>query len=471
MFVALVVVALSSACGVVHAATVASVDAGAAGTLTQPQRGLAANSGLIYYPLPTANDYMSYTYDDSQKGLNGVCSPTNKCGPSTWKNIQAVSPTVNACAGQSQTPVNIQALDVVNDPTLTYPTFSITSGGCSSWVEFTTLERFGFSFSETGNTCTNFQVTYGGKTWTLTGGHTHSPSEHTFGGGYHDAELHLVHTSSDGKLLVLAINFVADTGGVPNGAAQATLNVMWNAASSAYTKAGGPNTPALPGAVTYDWTVAQTSPYDFYRNLLPPSRAYYTYTGSYTTYPCTEGITWIVFEQPVRISKNDLAIMRAALAGNPNTIADPATGNDNRPVQPLNGRIIKRYTGVDPPTSSPTYKPVAIDPSTSAVAVASFLSSTSGAALTAALSSQFPGIVVSNAVAPTITATGVSFTQNIPAGITTAQAAADPFKSAYIAVRVCCPVISRDGLRTSRSSFSSLRVLRRRRWRKVRACP
>jgi len=136
----------------------------------------------------------------------------------------------------------------------------------------------------------------------------------------------------------------------------------------------------------------------------------------------------------------------------------------------LNGRIIKRYTGVDPPTSSPTYKPVAIDPSTSAVAVASFLSTTSGAALTAALSSQFPGIVVSNAV-PTLTVAGVSLTQNIPAGITPAQAAVDPFKSAYIAVRVCCPVISRDGLRTSLTSYSSLRVLRRRRWRKVRACP
>ena len=300
-----------------------------------------ADSGLMYAELPTATDQLSWTYDDSQKGLNGVCSPTNKCGPSTWKNVQAVAPNVNACGGTIQTPVNIQPLDVVNDPTLTFPTLSVYSGGCSSWVQFTNQNVFEFSTSETGNTCYNFQVTHMGTTYTLLQGHTHSPSEHTFGGGFHDGELHLVHKSTDGKLLVLAINFVADTGGVPSGAAQASLNTMWNAASSLYIKAGGPTIPQYPPQ-TYDWTVAQTSPADFYRGFLPPSRAYYTYTGSLTTYPCTEGVTFIVFEQPVRISKTDLAILRASVVANPNTIVDP-NGNNIRPVQPLNGRVIKRF--------------------------------------------------------------------------------------------------------------------------------
>ena len=115
------------------------------------QRGLAGtgttSGGLTILPAPTATDALSWTYDDSQKGLNGVCSPTNKCGPSTWKNVVAVAPNVNACGGTIQTPVNIQPLDVVNDPTLTFPTLSVTSGGCSSWVQFTNQNVFGLQIS------------------------------------------------------------------------------------------------------------------------------------------------------------------------------------------------------------------------------------------------------------------------------------------------------------------------------------
>jgi carbonic anhydrase len=40
--------------------------------------------------------------------------------------------------------------------------------------------------------------------------------------------------------------------------------------------------------------------------LLPADRSYWTYTGSLTTPPCTEGVQWFVFEQELGISRTQL---------------------------------------------------------------------------------------------------------------------------------------------------------------------
>src|SRR4029078_12317809 len=38
--------------------------------------------------------------------------------------------------------------------------------------------------------------------------------------------------------------------------------------------------------------------------LLPNDRAYYTFAGSLTTPPCTEGITWFVLKTPAGLSQD-----------------------------------------------------------------------------------------------------------------------------------------------------------------------
>jgi carbonic anhydrase len=63
-------------------------------------------------------------------------------------------------------------------------------------------------------------------------------------------------------------------------------------------------------------------------DLLPVSRASYRYTGSLTTPPCSEDVTWIVMSTPVTMSAEQLAQLRRTLVGN------------NRPVQPLNRRAL-----------------------------------------------------------------------------------------------------------------------------------
>ena len=62
--------------------------------------------------------------------------------------------------------------------------------------------------------------------------------------------------------------------------------------------------------------------------LLPSDRGYYTFTGSLTTPPCSEDVTWFVLKQPVEISKPEESAFAKRYAHNA------------RPVQPLNGRSV-----------------------------------------------------------------------------------------------------------------------------------
>ena len=63
--------------------------------------------------------------------------------------------------------------------------------------------------------------------------------------------------------------------------------------------------------------------------LLPPDRSYWTYTGSLTTPPCTEGVRWFLFQQPLTLSRTQLRTYSALFRMN------------TRPLQDANGRQIE----------------------------------------------------------------------------------------------------------------------------------
>jgi len=63
--------------------------------------------------------------------------------------------------------------------------------------------------------------------------------------------------------------------------------------------------------------------------LLPEDRSYYTYMGSLSTPPCSEGVLWLVLKQPQRISPEQLAIFARLYRHNA------------RPLQPSFNRMIK----------------------------------------------------------------------------------------------------------------------------------
>ena len=87
--------------------------------------------------------------------------------------------------------------------------------------------------------------------------------------------------------------------------------------------------PVSPPDVTLDLT-----------EVLPADRAYYTYMGSLTTPPCTEGVTWYVLKSPVGVSAEQMAIFSRLYP------------NNTRPIQGSSSRLIKESRGSVPATDS-----------------------------------------------------------------------------------------------------------------------
>lgn len=144
-----------------------------------------------------------------------------------------------------------------------------------------------------------------GKRYQLTQFHFHRPSEESINGRPYDMVLHLMHQASDGKVAGVAVLLQA-------GGANATVQQIWD---------------HMPKAAGKETEVAgvEINP----AGLLPRDRSYYMYMGSLTAPPCTEGVTWFVLKTPVEISAEQINAFAALYP------------HDVRPLQPLNGRVVK----------------------------------------------------------------------------------------------------------------------------------
>ncbi len=135
--------------------------------------------------------------------------------------------------------------------------------------------------------------------------HFHTPSEHQIKGKSFPMEAHLVHADAKGKLAVVAILFRDARW------SESLLQDLWKRMPM---KAG--HKVILEDPI---------SPED----LLPSSKRFYLLNGSLTTPPCSEGVTWIVMKQAQDVTSDQVEKLLKAV-GNEN----------NRPVQPVNARII-----------------------------------------------------------------------------------------------------------------------------------
>jgi carbonic anhydrase len=134
--------------------------------------------------------------------------------------------------------------------------------------------------------------------------HFHRPSEERIDGKAFDMVAHLVHKNLEGRLAVVAVL-------LEKGSAQPIVQSVWN------------NLPLEKGD-----EIAARMPIDLNR-LLPAERAYFTYMGSLTTPPCSDGVRWQVLKQPVELSPQQIAAFHQLYKMNA------------RPVQPLNGRTVE----------------------------------------------------------------------------------------------------------------------------------
>ncbi|MFT4436730.1 carbonic anhydrase [Caballeronia sp. 15715] len=215
-------------------------------------------------------------------------------GPAHWG---AMSEALHACeSGRAESPINIDGAKKApaDMPRLKFnyqplPIDIINTGHA-------------VQFNATPGTDS---ITLGDQAYQLVQFHFHSPGEERFAGKDSAMDAHLVHRSSDGKLLVLAVQF--KIGAQPNPVIQAMLDRI----------------PKEPGA-EFKVDAVMVNPLE----LLPKQTGYYTYSGSLTTPPCSEGVTWIEFKESMTITQQQLDAMHRFYHGN------------QRPVQALNGREI-----------------------------------------------------------------------------------------------------------------------------------
>lgn len=147
-------------------------------------------------------------------------------------------------------------------------------------------------------------LTVTGKTYQFVQFHFHKPSEERIDGRSFDMVAHLVHKSDDGQLAVVAVL-------LERGDENSFIQTLWN------------NLP-----LERNQEVRVGSSLDL-NSLLPAKRTYYTYMGSLTTPPCSEGVLWLVMKQPAAISSDQISIFNRLYPRNA------------RPVQSLAGRLIK----------------------------------------------------------------------------------------------------------------------------------
>jgi carbonic anhydrase len=134
--------------------------------------------------------------------------------------------------------------------------------------------------------------------------HFHHPSEHRINGELYDMELHFVHRHPAGNLAVVGVFLKA-------GAFNSNLQTIWDAMPE---KQGTENTVS-------DVIINAAQ-------LLPAERRFLTYSGSLTTPPCSENVTWYVMENPIEVSRQQIDKFVQLFPHN------------NRPIQSLNERVV-----------------------------------------------------------------------------------------------------------------------------------
>lgn len=211
-------------------------------------------------------------------------------GPDSWGRLK---PEFQQCMlGKRQSPIDIRdGIAVQLDP-----------------IQFD-YRSSGFRVIDNGHTVqVNVEQGNGivvqGRRYELLQFHFHRPSEERINGRQFEMVAHLVHRDLDGKLAVVAVL-------MDQGKGHPLIQQVWN------------NLPL-------EKNTEQTGMTQMDLNLLlPEQRQYYTYMGSLTTPPCSEGVLWMVMKSPATMSREQIAIFGKLYPMNA------------RPVQSASGRLIK----------------------------------------------------------------------------------------------------------------------------------
>jgi len=224
------------------------------------------------------------THDDIHWGYEGAGAPEN------WGNLKEAFALCGN--GQSQSPIDIQTEGLTQSAKpieFNYKTSKINVVNNGHTIQ--------------ANYDEGSYAVIDGKKFDLLQFHFHSPSENTLNGKPADMVAHMVHKAEDGTLAVVGVLF-------NQGKENAFLSPIWS------------NLPQQAGEKT------SSDNSIFAANLLPEDKSYYHFTGSLTTPPCSEGVSWNVMATAVEASQAQIDAFTSIFE------------KSVRPVQALNGRKI-----------------------------------------------------------------------------------------------------------------------------------
>ena len=217
---------------------------------------------------------------------------TGEIGSAHWGELHT---DFHMCSeGKQQSPIDVNATKDTQLPRLklsyTKAAKDIINNGHTVQVDI-----------EDGNT-----LTIDGYPYTLKQFHFHTPSENHIQGKSFPLEAHFVHETPKGRLAVISVMF-------EEGTANAALNRI---------------VKSFPLAHNQKKKIDLSSQY--VNVMLPVDTSYYKFMGSLTTPPCSEQVQWFVLKKPLTASKEQIAAIHKEIGM-----------NNNRPIQPTNGRSIE----------------------------------------------------------------------------------------------------------------------------------
>lgn len=233
---------------------------------------------------------LSTTLGHAQEHKSGHWSYEGDEGPSRWGDL---SPEFTACkTGHHQSPIDIRNPQQAELPPIRFDyrpvPLHIVDNGHTIMINY----------------APGSSISVGDKQYSLKQFHFHRPSEEKINGKTYEMVVHLVHADDAGNLAVVAIL-------LESGKDNPLIKELWNDLPKEKQK------EERLDAVTIN-----------VENLLPAVRGYYTFSGSLTTPPCSENVTWFVLKHPITVTPEEIEQFAKLYR------------HDARPTQPLYDRVV-----------------------------------------------------------------------------------------------------------------------------------
>jgi carbonic anhydrase len=215
---------------------------------------------------------------------------TGEHGADHWAEMD---PAFETCGkGQHQSPINIQKTEKAQLPALN---FQYAVAAPTIWNNGHTVQV---------NLPAGSKLTVGDQSYDLLQFHFHDPSEESLNGKRFPMVAHFVHKNAAGQLGVVGVLIKA---GKPNAALAGVFEHL----------------PREGEKITVDDLALNLA------QLIPANHAYYSFEGSLTTPPCSEGVNWMVLKTPIELSPAQIQAFSKLVKFNA------------RPIQKLNDRVVK----------------------------------------------------------------------------------------------------------------------------------